>query len=704
MQQSARVIYLISTFIVLFLSGVVQASISNLSQTNIFRGDTIPAQDTLLWDAHALPIDTILQRDTLPVTENDTLPEITERPAIPVVVEVEDELPASAIPWFSEEQLQNPFQLEPNFVDTNLLGFQHYDFAARSGFFRTSKGNIGHAYNLLVFDPELAPGLNMGHTSIYGHNIIRHDHLKYYRPQHVFTDLFLTIGSEREQLFQAKHTQRLHETFYLGFQYRVINSLARYFSRLASQNVNMSLTADYLSPDKRYQALGSFVINRMRNQQSGGLINPAAFEENQESDSVFLYRAESWYRDVSFNLRHFYQTGFYTGGGSDNDRRFINLGRINHDFTYSRNSFVFDENNSPYPFFDFEPVYPNSTFDSTVVHRIKNQVSWSNFPLQSGRGTFPFNFRLYLQYNINTIEQPDFPEDKPILDTLNQKIYYYDKYNYNEIVQGFELQSDQTRFLSFGGFANFTIGGYNDEDFHAGAYLNLGRPDRNYSLEGKLRVANMEAPYFYNNFRSNYITWENEFDKMQVVNLRGRLKLPWVNFEGNYFLLNNMVYFGSDALPVQNTSAFSMFSLGAYSDIEIGNFGFRNHGVYQYSTTSQFYQYPSFISYHSLYYNLVREHRVLVHQFGFDFHFNTGYKAMSWMPVTRAFYAQDEHNMRDKFLLDVFWTGKIKRARLFLKYQNILGLVFDIKPHYDIPFYPIPETMFKFGVSWMFFD
>jgi hypothetical protein len=694
--------------IILFLflcslsSFLLPAKASSLSVFNAM--DTIRPNDTITWGPDILPIKIKAGNDTLPAAEADTMPEILRAPAIPGVPKTEKkDLPPSAIPWYSREQLQNPFTLMPNYVDTNLLGFHHYDFAAKKSLFYAHKGNPGHAYRPLVFNPDLSPGLDPGHLRLYGDYLFTHEQLRYYRPKHVFTDLYYMIGDNREQLFYGKHSQKLHETLYLGFQYRVVNSPGAY-SRLGSRNVNLYLTADYLHPSKRYQALGSFIINRLRNQQSGGLIDPATFEENEVSDNVILLRAESWYRDVSLNLSHFYQTGFYVGGDTVQQGRFINLGRFNHDFSYARKAFNFVEDAQPYPFYDYEPHYPQKTFDSTVVHQIKNEISWSNFPLESGRGTFPFNFRIFLQHSINTIQQPWFPENKPLVDSLDQNIYYYDKYNYNEIIQGIELQSDQTRFLSFGGFANVTVGGYNDEDFHAGAYLNLGRPDRNYHLDGMLRVANMEAPYFYNTFRSNYISWENNFDKMQVLNLRGRLHIPWVRLEGNYYLLNNMVYFNRDALPVQNTSGFGFFSLGAYSDIEIGRFGFRNHGVYQYSTTANFEDYPAFISYHSVYLNLDLFDRALINQLGFDLHFNPGYRAMSWMPVTRTFYTQSDYTTRDKFLVDVFWSGKIKRARLFVKYQNLLGLVFDIKPHYDIPFYPVPESMFKFGVSWMFFD
>ncbi len=73
------------------------------------------------------------------------------------------------------------------------------------------------------------------------------------------------------------------------------------------------------------------------------------------------------------------------------------------------------------------------------------------------------------------------------------------------------------------------------------------------------------------------------------------------------------------------------------------------------------------------------------------------------MPVNRMFYIQNDYKSDHTFLVDLFLNARISRARLFVKLQNILGLVTDKPPVYDIPFFPLPETMFKFGVSWAFF-
>ncbi|MFW5707149.1 MAG: putative porin [Bacteroidota bacterium] len=688
----------------LFVAGLLNPT------AQAFSGNTLKA-DTLVRDTVITPIEKPPGNDTIPevVLPVDTAQPVVPTPPPPPARRAtaqqaeEPEKPRSFVPWYSEEQLQTPYALTTNHVDTTLHGFHMYDFAANQGYLYAHKGNPGHAHRHLYYSPQMRNGLILNDRQLYGGYLFEHDELKFYRPRYVFTELFYVTGSDREQLFNAKHMQKLHETFHAGLQYRIINSPGS-FNRMSTRNANLYLTADYLSKNQRYQALGSFIVNRLRNEESGGLEDPQAFEQDQRSDFVNLDQAETWYRDISFNLRHFYQTGFYITEEEQEDR-FINLGRINHDFTYQRTAFLFTNSAAPYPYYDFPKLDSTSTMDSTVVHRVENLVSWSNFPVSSGRGTFPFNFKLYLKHSYYSIQQPaQRPEDAPVEDDEGEKIYYATRNSFNQLVQGIEIESDRRKLLSFEAFANLTLGGYNDDDFHAGGTLHIGREDREYNLELMMRYANMKVPYFYNNISVNQIRWNMNFGKQQLLNLRASLHLPWITLEGNYYLVDNGIYFNQVALPEQNTTELGYFSLGAFSEVQLGRFGLRNHIILQESTSRNFQSYPLVASYHSVFVNFGLSDNALMNHVGIDFHYNTPYQPMNFMPVTRAFYLQNQFDQPGKYLLDVFWSGKIKSARLFVKYQNLLGLVLDLPPHYDIPFYPIPETMFKFGVSWMFFD
>lgn len=617
--------------------------------------------------------------------------------------------PASEVPWYTEEQLQSPYEALPNIIDTTITGYQLYDFVYRSDFFFANKGNPGHITRLLKFDPLLRPGFQLYSQALFPGYRFKHDNLHFYRPEHVFTDLFYVMGSEREQLFNALHNQKFHETLHAGFNYQLTNSPG-FYTQTASRNSNIYVTLDFQLPNKRYQALGSFISNRFENQEGGGLEDRLAFEQDPNSDFVFMPDAKLQMRETAVNFHQFYQTGFYVGESEDDSiaqKRFINLGRINHEFSWRRESFVFNDPQTPSDFYEAEPFNPESTFDSTFVSTIENLVSWSNFPLQSGRGRFPFNFKIYLKHQVLNIKQPLLVNPEPGEGEGEAKLtagYPQQKDQFSQVVQGLELESDETRFLSARAFAHLTLGGYNDEDLGIGASILLGRPDQKHHFSAQAAFYKQSVPYTFSRFYGNYISWENEFSKQQIGHARLLYQSNWLSLEGNYYLLSNMAYLGPEALPLQNTSTFGLLSAAIGLKAGIGVLQTRHKVLYQYVDEQEFEQFPELVSYHSVFFDFSLFKKAMDLNVGFDFFYNAPYSPMGYMPVVRQFYAQDGYEMDHTFLADAFATIKVKRTRFFLKAQNITSFLPDFPQVYAIPYYPLPGFAFKFGVSWMFFD
>lgn len=612
--------------------------------------------------------------------------------------------PRSEIHWFTEEQLQSPFNAVPNIIDTTITGFQHYDFAHNAGFFFANKGNVGHATRFLQFAPFTGHGINLDDGGLFRGYRFERAGLRYYRPNHVYSDLFYTTGAAREQLFYGMHNQKFHETLFGGFKYQVVNSPGVY-NRSAATTSNIYFTADFQLPNKRYQALGSFISNRFSNQESGGLENRLDFESNRNRDIVFLPRADLRQRETAINLNHFYLTGFYIGGeknDSVSERRFINLGRLNHEFSYRRQAFVFNDPSAPVSFYASEPFSKTSTYDSTSVTLIENLVSWSNFPLTSGRGTFPFNFKIYLKHQLVDVRQPFYGQTEA--GSSNEVQYAMQQDKFSQVIQGVELESDQRRYLSGKAFAHLTLGGYNDEDIGIGTKLILGRPEHKLRLHLSAAFYQQETQYFMSRFYGNYVSWENDFNKQQIGHAQAEFRSGWLSLEGNFYLLGNMVYMGPQALPLQNTSTFGFANTSIGVKAGIGAFQSRHKIIYQYIGSKHFEQFPRLASYHSLFFDFPLFEKAMDINVGIDLFYNSPYNPMAYMPVVRQFYAQNTFKRDHFFMADVFATIKVQRTRFFLKLQNAGSLLPDSPVQYTIPFYPLPGMAIKFGLSWMFFD
>ncbi len=628
------------------------------------------------------------------------------------------EKPVSAIPWFTLDMLENPFLNEPNYLDTTHTEFQLYDFFSPRNPFFANKGNVGHVSRLLQFGEGKTNEFQLFRADPYQQYRLLQEHTVYYRPAHVFSDLFYVTGANREQLFYGMHTQRLQERLVASVNYRLVNSPGSY-SRMASRNTNVFFGIDYKDEQDRYQLLANFIVNRFENQQSGGLKNYLGFEENPVRDSVFLYSASSRYRETAVHLNHFYRTGFFTSPSDlpsaegleaavDStriaERQFTSLGRINHHFFYQRRSYVFDERTRPYAFYDFPPANNAVTLDSTQVNTITNQISWSNFPMERENSTFPFNFRLSLTHRFVDIRQPLFVASENTDNTNDPAPYLMKGHSFNQLVPGIAISSDRRRLFSFDGYSNMVIGGYNDEDFDLGGNIYFGGIRDAFRLEAGVDFSQKEAAYLFSHFRGNYIQWENSFEKQNQMRISGKIHHRKLSLFVNYFLLNNMVFMNNHAIPVQNTKTFSLISSGASTTLGIGVLQSRHHLLFQYTSTDQFERFPVFSGYHSVYGDFSMFNKALYMQVGLDVLLNTPYKPMGYLPVVWQFYAQDTYEADFTILADVFITAKIKRTRFFLKLQNLAGLLINSPPVYSIPFYPQPEMGFKFGLSWMFFD
>ena len=616
------------------------------------------------------------------------------------------------VPRYSVHLLETPLSGEKPHADTSLAGFQLYDLFSPGNPFVAWKGNVGHpSRDLRLSSPDgflsaFSDPFPLFASDPYQRYRFKQADVPFYRPAHVFTDLYHVLGSAREQLFYAKHAQKLHETFYAGVQYRLINSPGLY-SRMGARSSNVYFTADYRHPAHRYNAMGSFIVNRIENQQSGGLRNRTAFEENPVRDSVFLYRAMSRYRETAVHIAQYYQIGFSTANEQDSlrDAAFLNLGRLGHHFSFQQQSFVFDEPVRPTPFYAAAPVFSSQTYDSTRVQRLENRLSWSNYPSDGKWNNQLLFFQASLTHQLVNIRLPDYSMINPdSVFSPDRENYLLSRTSYNHLRPSARLESNPMQPVSFSGSASLTLGGYNGGDYSMAGTLRAGGGERGWGVVARAGLDRREAPYFLKRFTGNYISWDNTFEKMSLLYGGVKLSNAFFALEGNLYSLGQIVYMNEAGLPEQHVENIPAFAISASLDLGIGVFRSSHQLHYQHVGTENFERFPGFMSYHSIYAGFPMFDQALHVQAGIDLTYNVPYNPMAYMPVVWQFHAQNEFESGQVFMLDLFGNFRIQRTRFFVKLQNVVGLVIPTTPVYAIPFYPLPEAAFKFGLSWMFFD
>jgi hypothetical protein len=71
--------------------------------------------------------------------------------------------------------------------------------------------------------------------------------------------------------------------------------------------------------------------------------------------------------------------------------------------------------------------------------------------------------------------------------------------------------------------------------------------------------------------------------------------------------------------------------------------------------------------------------------------------------VIQQFYQQQAFESPAFPLIDLFLNFKIKRARVFVKYNNVLKL-FSSYGNIPTPYYPGMRNVIDFGFDWSFYD
>ena len=301
-------------------------------------------------------------------------------------------------------------------------------------------------------------------------------------------------------------------------------------------------------------------------------------------------------------------------------------------------------------------------------------------------------------------------------------MYAYSQFAFDDYVGGHQGNVKKTawyaygavsgkvkRFADWGANAKYYPSGYRSGDFDLNAHIALtarlrGRP---VTLSGRFSQTRRSPSYWEENLFSNHYVWFNSFKQEDETRFELSLDIPDLAFEVGFWqgLVDNKIYYDAQSQVRQSGDAISLTSLYARKDFRLGGFHLDHRVLLQWSTNQEVIPVPLGSAYLSYYYEFwVEKKKVLRMQVGVDGRFNTKYYAPSYNPALGTFYNQRDYELGEYPYLDVFVTAKWKRMRIFLKYQHANYDLFGNGQYFTVAGYPQNPGMFKFGISWGFYD
>lgn len=608
-------------------------------------------------------------------------------------------------------------------LDTTLADFENYNVLNQRLRPTIGVGNLGLAARDLLFSPPKTIGFDVGLHS-FDYYIVRPEEVQYYRARSPFTRLYYVNGGQPEQVFKVIHSQNIKPNWNIGAQYfRMTNQ--GFYARQVANHLNAAIFSWYESPNKRYNALGNLFFNNIRAQESGSIVNDSIFVQQTASLSktdepvrlTAANNASNNWRDNGIYFKQFYYIGRIDSINNDSgttSKKILPTQRISHTLLYNQRQYKYSQNTAD-GFNVFANTYgdPDMSRDSFRMVNIRNEFTYS-FYLRARTVRFVKNemkVDLALQHDYYRYQQ--FTQDT--LTTAPGVVNKVRRNEYNNNFQNITLKARAGyRFsdrVTLGADLQQVAQGYNFGDY-------LYQANANILIGNKLGRIVMEAytqsnrpALLFERWAWSHYRWDNNFEKQKVTSLSFAYQNTAFRFQvkAEYFLVNNYLYFTTtDSLPNNpvpaQAASVNMIKLSLQKDFTFfKRIHWDNYGAYQLTDNRDLLRTPEVYATTSLYFSPPKLFNVLTIEAGSHVRFNTSHLAPSYAPGIGQFYNGRDVTFSTYPIADVFLKANLKRVNLLLRYDYINQNLFQ-KGYYTVNRYPMADGLFKFGVSWNFYD
>jgi hypothetical protein len=595
--------------------------------------------------------------------------------------------------FYNDFEKLGSLKLHP--CDTSLTGFQNYFALAKQSNFFATLGNNGQNYrNLIPYPVFQSSGFDFGIHS-FDQFLYQNDSVKYYKILKTYTDLKYVQGAKKEIFFQATFSRNVYRSLNIGFDLKVSNSPGTYL-RQSTNQINFVLTTQYFTKDKRYGVIGNFLINRLKNNENGGIKNDSVFEQNLEANrqviDIRLSKAQTRIRESGFFMKHYFNLSRHPKNPKDSifySSKHLELGRLSYSFEYNRQIQNYLDNDPKSGFYSNIFLDSIATLDSVTINRFVNEVCWTNPSFRSDRSN-----RL-LQLEIHLKQQ--------YLEVRDHAIRNF----FIQYIPSVDLSINLFSTLHLEANGDYVLGDYNEGDKSLKVALSqtLGSPKKNGGtiiLKGHYAI--QKPGWFYEHYSGNNFRWDTAWQKQNLISGCFSYVLKNLLETGvSISRINHFVYLDSTASPRQENQQFGYLYAYLNGTLNLWRLKFKGQFAYQTVQGANVLRIPAFLGNLTFYYTQQLFHGAAAIQPGLNFNYNTLYYADSYMPATRSFFIQNSKQVGNYLYMDVFINLKIQRARIFVMYSHF-NSSFMGNSYFTVPHYPMQDAAFKFGLSWKFFD
>jgi hypothetical protein len=548
-------------------------------------------------------------------------------------------------------------------------------------------GNIGTPGRSLVFNWNRKTDFVLGFNP-YQLYFKTPENSKYYKTKKPYADFSYAQGQRELLIFTAKYTFNFSPRLNFGVDYDRITSLGFYPQQYTSGYYTNTF-GSYETLNKKYGIIANAIWNRGVLDESGGITSDSLFESlvgPNKAAPVQLYNSQSRFKNSTLYAKQYFYLGKLTEKIENEDTSYFlsRSGFISHTIRLDRDNFYFDnpEGDSSSTLFpagsgiDTTGIFYDSISSKTFMNRLAYAYWTKSNEFQQSYIEFA------LAHKYIEVSQMG----------LNNA--------YNNVWGEAKMEripkTAQNLGLRLG--ASYCMTGYNANDFKLGGDVKF--LFKALDVVGGFENQLSEPDYTLVNYKSAPLSWSNRYSKINVTHWNAGIGTKkfrhnfYVNF--HQYIIANWVYYGKNVSPEQSSDILVMNTLEASKTFQLGWFYF-DHKITAQKANLSIIQMPEFIANVRYYVSGNLFKKALQLQLGAELFYNTAYYGNAYHPSARAFYLQDQVKIGNYPLIDVFLTGQVKTAVLFLKFEHI-NMDWSNKGFYYTPHYPLPVMAFRFGL------
>jgi hypothetical protein len=594
--------------------------------------------------------------------------------------------------YYEEEIMQNRPAI--HFIDTAIRNFHRFNYVQRKNNLYQDLGNIGTAIRPIYYEVPEAIGVSSGFQAydLYWDE----EKVRYFDTKSPYSNMAIILGGQGRSITKADYSRNITPQWNFGFNFRALfidKQVAR--SGKGDRNVRShyyDFFTAYQTKDSTYRLFANFQRQNHQAAETGGILDgeshdyAALFQDNKRNT---LTEASSNELRINVHLTHQYEIGKGL--------------QVYHTFDRYRQGERYNDTpgSEPLDYYDYVELDSPKVSDKVKFKYVRNEIGIKGNLLK----LFYNGYYAIRDYSM-TYNHLDAEHDSIGIKTQGLEHY-------------------------LGGRISLRLDSIGEVTARA-ELLQTG----NYRLEGLIRSRWFEAslrqvqyaPAFLQQlYRGSFDVWENNFSDINVTQLNGYLHYrsrvfsisPGVTFSriGNYVYFKAGDYLKADGvtpqpqkvLPIQEGQDLLTVLPEVKLELVMARHIFlRAQGIFAkvLDNPGNAIQIPDlFVNGQLAYENIFFNGNLDMHA-GVDVHYKSAYTPLAYDVPIQQFYVQrdDAAYKAPAFpIVDLFFSARIMRARIFVKYNNIVQ-AFTKEGYIPTPYYIGQRNILDFGFDWSFYD